>query len=271
LESETSIPHGRWQYLPNFSEAARIRQHPVFSPPEDQHQRLTVELPETIQITHISAHYETFVAYSTGSSSIVLMGDTATTDETSPNLLPELQNISVISVVLGDYHFGALTANGKLLTWGQYSKGALGLGDPADIEPGQPGGFSTQDHRQMALNRRRGQPPQVEVPTEVRFDHGEKKRKDMFCFAAAAAGWHMGALVIDLETNADSDDSGGDNINESGPYMPGHYDTSTQSPQAVPEPGEAHFLGRHGGMFRIGFAGRGMRGGFGHNTRGRGL
>jgi SCF-associated factor 1 len=37
------------------------------------------------------------------------------------------------------------------------------------------------------------------VPTEVRFDHEEKKRKDMFCFAATAAGWHMGGLVIDLE------------------------------------------------------------------------
>jgi SCF-associated factor 1 len=39
----------------------------------------------------------------------------------------------------------------------------------------------------------------VTVPTEVRFDHGGKKRKEMFCFAATAAGWHMGALVIDLE------------------------------------------------------------------------
>ena len=82
---------------------------------------------------------------------------------------------------------------------GQYSTGALGLGDPANIEPGQPGGFLNQDHRQMALNRRRGEPPNVSVPTEVRFDHEEKTRKEMFCFAAAAAGWHTGALVIDLE------------------------------------------------------------------------
>ena len=39
--------------LPNFSETAKIRQHPVFSPPEDQQERLTIELPETIQITHV--------------------------------------------------------------------------------------------------------------------------------------------------------------------------------------------------------------------------
>ena len=90
------------------------------------------------------------------------------------------------------------------ITAGQYSNGALGLGDPADIEPGQPGGFLTQDHRQIALTHRRGDPPNVTVPTEVRFDHGEKKRNQMFCFAATAAGWHMGALVIDLEVGVRS-------------------------------------------------------------------
>jgi SCF-associated factor 1 len=84
---------------------------------------------------------------------------------------------------------------------GKYSKGALGLGDPADIEPGQPGGFLTEGHRQIAVNHRRAEPPDVDVPTEVRFDYGEKKRKQMFCFAATAAGWHMGALVIDLEVS----------------------------------------------------------------------
>lgn len=87
-----------------------------------------------------------------------------------------------------------------IITAGQYSNGALGLGDPASIEPGQPGGFSTQGHRQMALDRR-GDPPNVVVPTEVRF---EKKHKQMFCFAATAAGWHMGALVIDLEVGVRS-------------------------------------------------------------------
>lgn len=70
----------------------------------------------------ISAHYETFVAYSTGSSSVVLMGNRESTGESQPTILPELQNKGVISVVLGDYHFGALTATGKLYTWGVYTK-----------------------------------------------------------------------------------------------------------------------------------------------------
>jgi hypothetical protein len=40
--------------------------------------------------------------------------------ESQPTILPKLQNQGVISVVLGDYHFGALTASGKLFTWGKY-------------------------------------------------------------------------------------------------------------------------------------------------------
>ena len=78
----------------------------------------------------------------------------------------------------------------------------MGLGDPAHIEPGEPGGFLIEDHRQMAIHGRRGvEPPKVTVPTEVRFDHERKRKGEMFCFAATAAGWHMGALVIDLEVS----------------------------------------------------------------------
>lgn len=127
------------------------------------------------------------MAYSTGSSSIVLLGDTESTAGTQPKIIPELQHKSVISVNIGDYHNAALTAEGKLFTWGQYSSGALGLGDPSRLEHGAPGSFVG-----------RGTPPAVRRPTEVRFDHEGTVNKG-FCFAATAAGWHTGALVIDLE------------------------------------------------------------------------
>jgi len=176
-----------------------------------------VEIPGSLKITHvsfevytmmpvttnpdhqISANFEHFVAYSTGSSSIVLLGNTETTPETPPKIIPELQNKSVISVVIGDYHNAALTAQGKLLTWGAYSNGALGLGDPAKLTPGIPGGFADLASQQFAISRRRGQPPAVERPSEVRFDHISGKPIERFCFAVTAAGWHTGALVIDLE------------------------------------------------------------------------
>lgn len=126
------------------------------------------------------------------------MGSHETDPNTEPRVLPALQNRYVISVVLGDWHYGALTSTGKLLTWGAYSCGALGLGDPTTIEPGQPGGYRTEQQRQHGLQFR-STPPAATEPTEVRFDHEEKRHRKRFCFAATAAGWHMGALVIDLE------------------------------------------------------------------------
>lgn len=128
------------------------------------------------------------------------MGDEDTRPGSLPKIIPSLQNKSVISVVLGDYHFGALTSTGKLLTWGAYSNGALGLGDPASLPLGTPGGFA--DVTRLARAREgimRQSPPDVDEPTEVRFDHGLKESKDMFCFTVAASGWHTGALVADME------------------------------------------------------------------------
>ena len=131
---------------------------------------------------------------------MVLKGEIETSPESLPIVIPELQNRSVISVILGDYHYGALTSSGKLLTWGGYSKGALGLGDPGKVPAGSPGGFVDEERRVRAANLGQGFPSNVTTPSEVRFDHGLKAegRVERYCFAAAASGWHAGALVIDL-------------------------------------------------------------------------
>jgi SCF-associated factor 1 len=129
------------------------------------------------------------------------MGKVDFTPDSAPLILPALQNKSIISVVIGDYHSGALTSSGKLLTWGEYSLGALGLGDPRKLKAGTPGGYATERQRSDAvLTQRRIIPPAVRSPIEVKFSHG-RKSKDMFCFLAAAAGWHTGALVMDLNVS----------------------------------------------------------------------
>ncbi|KAA1469035.1 RCC1/BLIP-II [Dentipellis sp. KUC8613] len=196
LSDETSFTQSgvRWEYLPNFSEAARVAEDPAFSAEGSQ-----LEAPKTMLINHISAHFETFVAYSTGASSIILMGDTSSTPSSAPKINPHLQARNIISIVLGDYHFAALTAAGQLLTWGAYSQGALGLGDPLALPVGAPGAYASARERADAQRRRWGPiaPPDVQVPAEVAFGHAPPGR--MFCFAAAASGWHTGALVIDLE------------------------------------------------------------------------
>lgn len=114
------------------------------------------------------------------------MGDVHTNEESQPKIIPELQNRSVISIVLGDYHYGALTADGQLLTWGQYSDGALGLGEPIGFPLDKP----------------------VASPSPVHFNHGPNPGGRRFCFAATAAGWHTGALVVCLEVSSRFEDRG---------------------------------------------------------------
>ncbi|KAL1723026.1 regulator of chromosome condensation 1/beta-lactamase-inhibitor protein II [Schizophyllum commune] len=263
LSGEAHVAQGRWEYLPKFSELSHIREHPTFSGPS-----ASVKAPDTLKITHVSAHFLNFIAYSTGGSSIVLIGDTDTTADLDPQITPELQHRAVISVVLGDYHKGALTADGKLLTWGAYSKGALGLGDPGKLPAGAPGGFADERTRGVAVDRGRGEPPAVEVPTEVRFDWGLKKRRERFCFQATAAGWHTGALVIDLTEEEEEDELEYEDPaqNRILHHPPHHWNA---------DGGDLPHLGplRGLGGFRIGYAGRGRGlnagGGRGLN-RGRG-
>ena len=151
-------------------------------------------------IPQITAQYTTFVAYSTGSSSITLMGNERTDKYSHPEIIPELQNRSIISIVLGECHSGALTADGQLLTWGPFCHGALGLGVPSDLPLGTPGGYSSNSqHSQARRSEWPPEPPRVASPSPVHFNHGPKPGGRRFCFAATAAGRHTGALVICLE------------------------------------------------------------------------
>ncbi|KAJ6550545.1 hypothetical protein B0H10DRAFT_2242676 [Mycena sp. CBHHK59/15] len=217
-----------------------------------------IEPPQTMKITHISAHFLKFFAYSTGASSVVLMGDTDSTDETNPHINSTLQNKSVISVFVGDYHNAALTSSGKVLTWGGYSAGALGLGDPTALAPGTPGGYATEPDRLDALNRGHP-PPGTDIPTEVHFDHARKTPKDRFCFSACASGWHTGALVIDLQPDAEEESE------EEEMEEPRRSIRRMRGGHGLPihDPFQPSF-GPMGGMFRVGFAGRGA-------PRGRGM
>ncbi|CAL1714557.1 unnamed protein product [Somion occarium] len=207
LFNENSYLLGLWEYLPYFSDLAKVRDCGPFADGSADH----IDPPQMMHINHISAHFRTFCAYSTGARdrSVVLINKPENTDTpvvpepntVKPVIHPNLQFQYVISVVLGDLHYAALTSTGKLFTWGEYNRGALGLGDPTTIEPGQPGGFATEEERQDVI--REGfatlEPPDVKVPTEVKFENG----RETFCFAATAGGWHTGTLVIDMDPDAE--------------------------------------------------------------------
>ena len=126
---------------------------------------------------------------------MVLWGRDWNLPSSRPTIIPELQNRCVISVVVGKDHFGALTSSGKLLTWGKYSKGALGLGGPGGLVAESPRGYVEGEQKTYT-------PPGVTVPTEVGFDHHEQLkgegRVERYCFAVAAFSNHTAALVVDL-------------------------------------------------------------------------
>ena len=87
-------------------------------------------------------------------------------------MIPKLQDLPVISVSLGDWHIVALTADGRVLSWGNDMQGTLGLGDS------------------MAEQR-------VTSPQEVQpFGVGPSK---VFCVGVTAMGWHTAVLAVDLE------------------------------------------------------------------------
>lgn len=182
--------------IPFRSEVERVRQHAAFTCTHTAG-RVRQSPPETMHITHvrnvyflhpvcvrpltssqISAHFRSFAAYSTGRCSVVILGRVLDGGRgrggpvQQPVIVPELQDRGVTSVVLGDWHYGAVTADGQLLTWGAHGNGALG--------------YPTKEL-------------EVAVPTKVRFDYGERQQGKRFCVAATAAGWQTGVLVIDLE------------------------------------------------------------------------
>ena len=81
--------------------------------------------------------------------------------------------------------------------------GVLGLGDPGRLPAGSAGGYAKEKHRvqaQAGINNTYKPPPNVMVPSEVRFDHRlvAKRRAERYCFAVDASRHHTIALVVDL-------------------------------------------------------------------------
>jgi len=248
----------QWDYLPRFCDVARVRTEPGFR------QQPKGPALEDLTVTHISAQFRTFVVYSTTGSSVVLLGKGQTTSEDAPTVVPELQNRNVISVVLGDYHYCALTSDGELFSWGKYSNGALGLGGPAPSNHSQ----FTRIAAPMLHQPRRPPQQDADVPTRVTFDHEDGVR-DRYVFGVAAAGWHCGALVIDLHSSPSAStepksNQANDHTPTDGPSAPiAHLPRRTEGPQIT-----LPIVRGRGSLFRIGYAARGAYSGSGRGNIG---
>lgn len=130
--------------------------------------------------TKLSGCYESFAVFS--NHGLVLLGTKSNSVEDStdhPIVIPELQNNGVIQVVIGDYHYMALTDSGELLSWGLElkSQGCLGLGDLS--------------HRSDGSAVLEGHSSRVCKPERVPKPSANGK-----WMAAVAAGWHSGGLFV---------------------------------------------------------------------------
>lgn len=138
-----------WQLMEHFCVPSRIAALAAFSSGDGRLAGL-VRDREKLRIKHISAQFRTWAAYSTFSTpqddeasnddhgGIVLLGKGDSTSSTGPSVKSELQGTGVIKISVGDWHYGALTTSGKVLTWGQWSQGALGIWDSLPVAPPQP-------------------------------------------------------------------------------------------------------------------------------------
>ncbi|KAI8088990.1 regulator of chromosome condensation 1/beta-lactamase-inhibitor protein II [Halteromyces radiatus] len=110
----------------------------------------------------ISASFHSFAVYTLDGQ--VLLGKHDDPFDQHPQIL---NHQGICKVSFGDYHCGALTNQGDLLTWGAFSAGALGHGETEDME----------EHH-------------LESPTKV------QAFQDMYVFAIGFGGWHSGVLAI---------------------------------------------------------------------------
>ncbi|KAI9277305.1 regulator of chromosome condensation 1/beta-lactamase-inhibitor protein II [Phascolomyces articulosus] len=112
----------------------------------------------------VSSQFRNFAVY-TASGSVLLGHQDETTAESEPEVLEQLQH-DICKVTFGDYHCGALTNQGRLLTWGANSNGAIGDGTMS-----------------MFAERKN-------IPEEI------TTLRNMFVFAIGFGGWQSSALAI---------------------------------------------------------------------------
>ncbi|KAI9277471.1 regulator of chromosome condensation 1/beta-lactamase-inhibitor protein II [Sporodiniella umbellata] len=140
----------------------------VFNPPPVFSQRLTHFCAAQNEMNDrkgkmkrfITGGFRNFAVYTENDT--VLVGHTHSGSEQTPHTI---SGMNLCKVSFGDYHQGAVTSKGQVMTWGQFSSGALGQGEEAD---------------------------RVESPQLV------DTLKDKYTVSIGFGGWQSSALVVDI-------------------------------------------------------------------------
>lgn len=136
--------------------------------------------------TKITGCYNSFSIFT--NDGMVLLGNKALSDEESeepPIIIPQLQKNHIIHVVIGDYHYMALTDEGDLYSWGTESSrcGCLGLGAKDE--------FVSQNSNNVVTDLGPGKGMVVHNPTLVKSPSPGGK-----WLAITASGWNSGGIYI---------------------------------------------------------------------------
>lgn len=131
------------------------------------------------KFTRINSTYRNFVLFTDGDQ--VLLGNLNNLD--AVDLQQELQNRQIKLVVMGDYHYLALTGDGKCLAWGLELQncGCLGLGFAEPLVTNHP----------QQVSRENGRALLVKAPLEVPPPDGLRAWVQL-----AASGWQSGGIVV---------------------------------------------------------------------------
>lgn len=130
--------------------------------------------------SRLNCTYQSFVTFTDDDH--VLTGSLNHLDRVEA--IPCLQYQQIKLVAIGDYHYLALTTDGKCLAWGVQlqSNGALGLGPDAEMLAAHP-----EDARREGRDIRVTKPLEVSPPNTV---------GDGVWVQIAASGWHLGGIYV---------------------------------------------------------------------------
>lgn len=137
--------------------------------------------------TKITGCYNNFSVFT--NDGMVLLGKKVSTEEESeepPIIIPQLQKNHIIHVVMGDYHYMALTDEGDLYSWGTESSrcGCLGLGAKDQF-------ISQNSSNSVVTDLGPGKGMLVHNPSLVKSPSANGK-----WLAITASGWNSGGIFI---------------------------------------------------------------------------
>ncbi|PVH16116.1 uncharacterized protein CXQ87_003980 [Candidozyma duobushaemuli] len=134
----------------------------------------SIKKNSNVAFTKIVGCFKTFVVFTDDGSIVIGKKQEHSFSMEVPR---KLQNESIVDIVVGDYHYLAITKNGDLLSWGleSQSNGCLGLGSETDTGVMQEEGTSLR----------------VVDPTVV-----PKQNTNGQWLRIAAAGWHSCAVYV---------------------------------------------------------------------------